>query len=100
MVKVTGNNWIFGLLSMFGIVILFIIFGMVFNAYLLPAFRESIDNDNIGGAIDDPTKVLINDRYDQFMLFFRISPLALGLIIIIWMIVTAVRKQAESNFGE
>lgn len=94
----TGTAWVFALVSLFGIGVLYIVFEPVFSAYLLPQFSTIVNDDNVGVALDNSTKAEINSAYSKYMDIFRAMPFILFFVVVIFMIVTAIRKERESEF--
>ena len=93
----TGFTWVFGLVMIFGIGLLYIIFNQVFIAYLVPTIKEQVNNTQIGIPIDQQDE--INTNIDKYMAFFHTLPYILFFVIVIYMILAAVRKERESEFG-
>jgi hypothetical protein len=91
----TGFGWIFGLVTLFGLGVLYIIFNQVFVAHLVPVIKNAVDAGNL---IDDATKLTIYANIDKYMAFFHILPYVIFLCIIIYFIVNAVRKETEGDF--
>lgn len=92
-----GFAWIFGLVTLFGLGILYIIFNQVFVAYLVPAIKGQMNNSY--APIDAATQQEVNDGIDKYMTFFHIMPFVLFFVVIIYMIVVAVRKEREGDYG-
>jgi hypothetical protein len=87
----TGYTWVFGLVTLFSLGILYIVFNQVFTAHLVPVIKEQVNISNI----DAPTKLEINSNIDKYMVFFNILPFVLFFVVIIYMIVAAWRKERE-----
>jgi len=94
------RGWIFGLTSLFGVGVLYILFEMVFFAKLFPVFRGIVNND-MGSAIliDNSTQIVINAAYDQYLIFFRLIPFILFLVIVIYLFVISFRREEESEYN-
>lgn len=92
----TGFAWIFALVTLFGLGVLYIIFSQVFNAYLVPTIKSQVNSSY--PPIDPATQAEINSGIDKYMSFFNIMPFVLFIVVIIYMIVVAVRKERESEF--
>lgn len=88
--KSVGFGWIFALVSLFGIGILYIIFSQVFKAYLVPTIVNQI-NSTAGMASVDKLSAI--GGITKYMAFFDTLPFILFIVIIIYMIVLAVRKE-------
>ena len=92
----TGFTWIFGLVSIFGIGVLYIVFNQVLEGHLVPTITEQVT----GGAFDIPvgTQNTILGNIDKYMSFFHALPYILFFVIVIYMIVAAIRKEQESAY--
>ena len=90
----TGFAWIFGLVSLFGLGILYIVFNQVFRGYLVPTVKGMVNVT----AIDNATKTVINTGTDKYMTFFDILPFVILFTVIIYMVVVAIRKERESDY--
>ena len=90
------SGFIYAVVSLFGIGILFTVFIVVFSSYLVPAFTNIINDDNIND-IDADTRVTIIDAYANYMMFFKLLPFVLFFAVIIYMVVLAVRREKEEE---
>jgi len=90
MVNSTANAWIFGLVSLFGLGVMFIVFSQVFTANLVPVIKDQIDNST---TIDAATKATANAGIDQYMDFFNTLPFILFIVICVFIFVAAIRKE-------
>lgn len=91
----TGFTWIFGLVTLFGLGILYIVFNQVFTAYLVPIIKTNV---NSTATIDASTKAEIDTGIDKYMTYFNLMPFILFFVVIIYMIVAAIRKEGEQEF--
>lgn len=92
----TGFTWVFGLVSIFGLGLLYIVFNQVFTAHLVPTVKELVNSSTI--PIDIATQTEINSGIDKYMDFFHAMPFILFFIVVIYMIVAAIRKERESEY--
>jgi hypothetical protein len=92
----TGFAWIFALVTLFGLGVLYIVFSQVFVAYLVPTIKAQVNSSY--PPIDAATQLEINNGIDKYMQFFNILPFVLFIVVIIYMIIAAVRKERESEF--
>ena len=90
----TGFTWIFGLVTLFGIGIMYIVFEQVFTANLVPLIKTMANSS----GTDNATVQVIFNGIDKYMAFFRMLPIILFIIVIIYMFVAAVRKEGESSY--
>lgn len=93
MANSTANAWVFGLVTLFGLGVMFIVFSQVFNAHLVPAITAQIDNST---TIDAATKAEANAGIAKYMDFFDTFPFLMFIIVMIFMLIAAIRKEAES----
>ena len=91
----TGFTWVFGIVSLFGLGILYIVFDQVFEAHLVPTITQIVDDSAL---IDAATKTEITGNIQKYMDFFSALPFILFCVVILYMIVAAVRKEGESEF--
>jgi hypothetical protein len=95
----TGFTWVFGLVTLFGLGILYITFTQVFDAHLVPTVKDLTDNSTaLGANIPPETSAKIHASIDKYMDFFHSLPFILFGIVVIYMIIAAIRKENESNF--
>ena len=92
----TGFAWIFALVTLFGLGVLYIVFNQVFSAYLVPVIKAQVNSTNAG--IDNATITEIDANIDKYMTFFNTMPYILFIVVIVFMIVVAVRKERESEY--
>lgn len=90
----TGFTWVFALVTMFGLAILFIVFDQVLTSNLVPTIKEMNNNS----ATDVATKSEVNNNIDRIMAYFHAAPYVLFFVVILYMIVSAIRKERESEF--
>jgi len=94
----TGFAWVFGLVSLFGLGIMYIVFSQVFVANLVPTVKDMVNQSVLSGGIDVATQGTINAGIDKYMDYFNAIPFILFFMIVIYMIIAAVRKERESEF--
>ncbi len=95
----TGFTWIFGLVTLFGLGILYITFAQVFDAHLVPTIKDLTDNTtSIGANIPIATSQKIHANIDKYMDFFHALPFILFFIVIIYMFLAAVRKEQGGGY--
>lgn len=94
----TGFTWVFGLVTLFGLGILYITFTQVFDAHLVPTIKDLTDNStSIGAKIPIQTSQQIHSSIDKYMDFFHTLPFILFFIVVIYMLIAAWRKESESS---
>ena len=96
----TGFAWFYGILTIFALGLIFIVFNQVFVAQLVPTIK-GMTNGTIGGMETIPlaTQVEINSGIDKYMDFFHAMPFILFFVVVLYMIIAAIRKERESEFG-
>lgn len=94
----TGFAWVFGLVTIFGLGIMYIVFNQVFTAHLVPVVKDMTNQSLAAGTIDVATRNSIYGGIDKYMSFFHVMPFVLFFVVIIYMIVAAIRKERESEF--
>ena len=93
--KIAGAfNWVYGLISLFAIGLMYTVFLYVFRIQFVPVIRD-ITNTTIADATQ---KQLVYDGINNYMFYFEIVPYILILVIAIYMIVSAIRKEGESRY--
>lgn len=95
----TGFTWVFGLVTLFGLGIMYIVFSQVFAAQLVPTIKGMV-NGSVGGMapIDIATQNEINGGIDKYMTFWNTLPFILFFIVVLYMIIAAIRKERESAY--
>src|SRR6056297_317932 len=95
----TGFTWVFGLVTLFGLGIMYITFTQVFDAHLVPTIKDLTDNStSIGAQIPTNTSTFIHGQIDKYMDYFHMLPFVLFFLVIIYMIISAIRKERETGF--
>jgi hypothetical protein len=89
-----GMTWIFGLVSLFAIGILYIVFNQVFLGHLVPTMKNIVADS----TIPDDTKNEIYGNYDKYMSYFQMLPFILFFVIIIYMFVSSFRQESSGEF--
>lgn len=92
----TGFAWVFGLVTLFGLGLLYIIFNQVFTIHLVPVIKDNINNPLYN--VDEDTRDAAIGGIDKYMTFFNFLPFILFFVVVIYLIVTAIRKERESEY--
>jgi len=95
----TGFTWVFGLVTIFGLGIMYIVFNQVLAAYLVPTIKNMINGTISSIAIPIATQIQVNAGIDKYMMFFNAMPFILFGVVVIYMIVAAIRKERDSTYG-
>lgn len=91
----TGFTWIYGLVILFGLGVLYIVFNQVFVAHLVPVIKGQVATSEL---IDVATQGTVNAEIDKYMTFFHVLPFVLFAVVVIYMVVAAIRKEGEGDF--
>lgn len=91
----TGFTWVFGIVSLFGIGLLYIVFNQVFIAYLVPTIKMQVNSTY--NNIDLDSQHEINSNIDKYMVYFHTLPYVLFFIVVIYMLLAAIRKEKEGE---
>ena len=93
----TGFAWVFGLITIFGLGIMYIVFNQVFVGHLVPIIKGQANYSFTSGGIDNSSLLQINTGIDKYMDFFHAMPFILFIIVIIFMLISAIRKERETQ---
>lgn len=89
-----GFTWVFGLVTLFGLGILYITFNQVFEGHLVPTIKDMTNSSTtLGQNIDPETSTFIHANIDRYMNFFHLLPFILFLLVIIYMVIAALQKE-------
>lgn len=61
-----GVSWVYGLFTLFGLGILYIVFSQVFYGTLVPTIKNMV----LASTVDNATQTLILYNIDKYMTFF------------------------------
>lgn len=89
-----GFSWIFALIMLFGLGILFIVFNQVLNGNLYPVITEQIAASDINAS----TQAEIVASIDKYLDFFDSLPFIMFVVIVVYMVIVAIRKEGESRY--
>lgn len=93
----TGFAWVYGLIMLFALGVMFIVFDEVFLGHLVPIMKNQANSTQIYNLDGGATTNEIITGIDKYMDFFHALPYILFFIIVLFMIVAAIRKEGESN---
>ncbi|RLG30340.1 hypothetical protein DRN98_07450, partial [Methanosarcinales archaeon] len=66
----TGFAWVFGLVTLFGLGLLYIVFNQVFVGHLVPVIKGMNNDSYVAGAITESDFNEVNSGIDQYMSYF------------------------------
>jgi len=93
-----GYAWIYGLVSLFGLGIMYIVFSQVFTANLVPTIIGLANQSYTSGGIDLATYHEIEGGINRYMSYFNVLPFILFFSIVIFMFVASIRKESDSRY--
>jgi hypothetical protein len=73
---------------------MYIVFEQVFTAHLVPTIKNMANTT----SIDNATTVIIHSNIDRYMSFFRLLPIVLFIIVVIYMFIAAVRREGDAGY--
>jgi len=94
----TGFAWVYGLIMLFGLGIMYITFNQVFVGHLVPIMKEQANSTAIYDLDNGTTVAEINTNIDKYMDFFHALPFILFFIVIIYMIVSAFKREPMEGY--
>jgi hypothetical protein len=83
--------WVYGLVVLFTLGVLFVVFDQIFVAHLNPIIINQVNNSQI--PIDDASKNQIYGFINQYMTIWHILPIVLFLVVVVYMVVVTVRRE-------
>lgn len=89
----TGWAFFYGLIVLFGLGVIYIVFSQVFNGFLVPTIKNMAIDPVYN--IDNATQTEIITNIDTYMLYFNIIPFILFGSVIVYMFVSAIRKENQ-----
>lgn len=92
-----GYAWIFGIVSLFAIGLLYMIFLQVYQAHFIPVIENQLNTTYATGTMTHDSYTSVLDGINGYMTAFKIVPFVLFLCIVVFMIVAAWRKDTESE---
>ncbi len=94
----TGFAWVYGLIMLFGLGVMYIVFAQVFEGHLVPIMKNQANATQVYNMDAGATSGVIISSIDKYMDFFHALPYILFFIIVIYMIVASIRKEGESGY--
>jgi len=88
--------WIFGLVTLFGLGVLYITFNQVFEVHLVPTIIDTLNETPVD--VPESTKTEVENNIEQYMDFFHAMPYILFGVVVIYLFVVAIRKEGESTY--
>jgi hypothetical protein len=90
-----GFTWIYGLISLFAIGLIFIIFDQVFVGNIVPVIKNQV-NSSVSN-IPQTDVIDIFGNIDKYMTFWHALPFILFILVIIYMLIAAVRREGDEG---
>lgn len=88
----TAFAWTYGLLTLFGLGVLYIVFSQVLVVELAPEITSNIENSEI----DEDTQDTAISGIDRYLDFFDSVVFILFIVTIVFMFVAAIRREGET----
>jgi len=92
-----GFTWVYGLVTLFGLGILYITFTQVFEVHLVPTIKAMSNSSAAGSHVTEATSILINNNIDKYMNYFHLMPYVLFFLVIVYMIIASIQKERGSE---
>ena len=93
----TAYVWIYGLVSLFALGILYVVFDQVFLQYIVPTIKTQA-NMTGPNSIDQATVQTIYYNIDKYMAFWHLLPFIIFLVIVIYMIIMGIRRERTDEY--
>lgn len=91
-------NWIYALVSLFGLGILYIVFDQVFMMYLVPTIKNQVNSTAGFVTIDPGTVAQIYGNIDKYIDFWHALPFILFFVVVVFMFVSGIKKEAQDQY--
>lgn len=85
--------WVYGLFTLFGLGLLYIVFNQVFVGHLVPTIKNIANT-----TLDNSTAQQVYTGIDRYMNAFHIVPFILFGVVVIYMFVKGLQKEGDSSF--
>ena len=96
----TAFSWILALLTLFAIGLLYIIFNQAIQSQIQPTMDTIKNGITINGIPLNATQLAeINTEEIKYMRYWAILPLAVFIIVIIWLILNVVKKSRDDMYA-
>ena len=92
-----GFSWIYGLISLFAIGLIYIVFDQVFLGHLIPIIKNQVNGSTSVTPIDPTTVGAIFANIDKYMVFWHALPFILFFCVILYLIIAAVRREGDET---
>ena len=87
--------WVFGLITLFTLGVIFVVFDQIFLGYLNPIIINQVNTSTV--AIDEGTKQQIYGGINNNMTMWHILPIILFLVVVVYMIVVSIRRERQDE---
>jgi predicted PurR-regulated permease PerM len=82
--------WLFGLSFLFALGIMYSVFLYVFEGQVAPIIKGVANN-----TLSDPVaRQTVSDGIDNYMIYFKLMPFILFIVVVIYMIATSIYRQS------
>lgn len=90
----TAFGWLLALVTLVGVGVIFIILNQVMSNNIIPAF-DGIKNSQ---GLNETQIAEINNELDWYNALWGYLPLVIFVIVIIWLVINAVRRNKEEMY--
>lgn len=96
----TAYVWIYGLVSLFALGVLYVVFNQVFMQYIIPTIKNQANSTYAmpGTEIDQGTVQQIYNNIDRYMSYFHALPYVIFLVVVIYMIIMGIRRERTDEY--
>jgi len=91
----TGFAFVFGIVLIFGMGLMYVIFNQVFLDTIVPTAKNMVNGTTASFDILPATQTEINSNIDKYMSYWKIVPFILMFTVILYMVITAIRRKDE-----
>lgn len=88
-----GFAWVYGLITLFGIGIMYIVFNQVFVAHLVPVIKTMANTSLTSGGMSAGSYGEVIGGIDKYMDIFHLLPFILFFVVLLYMIFAAFRSE-------
>ena len=91
----TGFSWIFGLLMIFGLGIIYIVFSQVLSYHIAPTTSNLINNSNL---VNETVKAEVQAGNDKFMKAWTSVPFIIIFVVVLFMVLRSISKDNQQVY--
>jgi hypothetical protein len=93
--KAQSTGWAiaYGVITLFAVGLIYIVFNQVFYQYLAPTVKTMVSDPTYN--IDNDTKQTVNDNIDRYLMYFNIIPYVIFFAVVTFIFIVAIRKEQQ-----